>query len=184
MTAITDQQFYQFCRANLDLRIERTVIGELLVMPPSSERMGKASAKLINRLNTWNCQTQMGRVFSSSTKFNLPKGGDRSSDAAWVKLECWESLSVEGQEQFPPICPDFVVELRSHTASLNSLQAKMKEYLASGLRLGWLIDPQNRRVEIYRLGQEVEVLQSPAMLLGKDVLPGFILELQGIFGSS
>jgi len=86
MTAITDQQFYQFCRANPELRIERTVIGELLVMSPSSERMGKASAKLITGLNTWNCQTQMGRVFSSSTKFNLPKGGDRSSDAAWVKL--------------------------------------------------------------------------------------------------
>ena len=117
---------------------------------------------------------------SSSTEFSLPNGGDRSPDAAWVKLERWEALTDEEQDAFPPICPDFVIELRSRTDNLKPLQAKMQEYLDSGLRLGWLIDPQTKRVEVYRLGQSVEVLD-PTTLSGEDVLPGFVLDLSQIF---
>jgi Uma2 family endonuclease len=122
----------------------------------------------------------LGVIFDSSTGFSLPNGGDRSPDVSWVKLERWDALTSEEQEVFPPICPDFVIELRSRTDSLKVLQTKMQEYLASGLRLGWLLDPQNQRVEIYRIGQDVEIRYSPVSLSGEDVLPGFVLELQGI----
>jgi Uma2 family endonuclease len=125
----------------------------------------------------WNRQTKLGKVFSSSTIFHLPKGGDRSPDAAWVKLERWEALTQEEQDGFPPICPDFVIELRSRTDALKPLQNKMQEYLNSGLRLGWLINPKNRQAEIYRPNQSVEIVQLPTSLSGEDVLPGFVLDL-------
>ncbi|MEI6371923.1 MAG: Uma2 family endonuclease, partial [Nostocales cyanobacterium ELA608] len=132
---------------------------------------------LIAEVVFWNRQTKLGKVFSSSTIFKLPKGGDRSPDVAWVSLDKWLSLSLEQQEKFPPLCPDFVIELRSRTDSLSQLQEKMQEYLDSGLGLGWLIDPQNQQVEIYRQNQTVEIVSLPTTLSGEDVLPGFILEL-------
>jgi Uma2 family endonuclease len=125
----------------------------------------------------WNRQTKLGKVFSSSTIFTLPNGGKRSPDVAWVANERWDALSIEEQEKFPKICPDFVIELRSRTDSLTQLQEKMREYLNSGLRLGWLIDTQNQQVEIYRQNQPVEILSLPTTLSGEDVLPGFILEV-------
>jgi len=176
---LTDEQFYQLCQANRDLKLERTVVGELIVMPPTGGGSGQRNANLTTDLNLWNRQTKLGVVFDSSTGFSLPNGGDRSPDASWVKLERWDALTSEEQEGFPPICPDFVIELRSRTDSL-TLQTKMQEYLASDLRLGWLLDPQNQRVEIYRLGRDVEIQYSPGSLSGEDVLPGFVLELQGI----
>ena len=176
---LTDEQFYQLCQANRELKLERTAVGELIVMPPTGGGSGKRNANLTTDLNLWNRQTKLGVVFDSSTGFSLPNGGDRSPDASWVKLERWDALTSEEQEGFPPICPDFVIELRSRTDSL-TLQTKMQEYLASGLRLGWLLDPQNQRVEIYRVGQEVEIQYSPSSLSGEDLLPGFVLELQGI----
>jgi Uma2 family endonuclease len=175
ITQLTHEQFYELCMANKDVAMERSPKGELIIMTPLGGLSGKKEADYITDLNIWNRQTGLGEVFSSSTVFNLPGGGDRSPDAAWIKLERWESLTPEEQEKFPPICPDFVIELRSRTDRLKPLQNKMQEYLNSGLRLGWLINPQDRQVEIYRLGQEVEVLTSPVMLSGEDVLPGFEL---------
>jgi len=175
ITQLTHEQFYELCMANKDVPMERSPAGELIIMTPLGGLSGKKEADYITDLNIWNRQTGLGEVFSSSTVFSLPGGGDRSPDAAWIKLERWESLMPEQQEKFPPICPDFVIELRSRTDSLKSLQQKMQEYLRCGLRLGWLINPKDQQVEIYRLGQETEVLTSPVMLTGENILPGFVL---------
>jgi Uma2 family endonuclease len=174
---LSDEQFYQLCLDNQNWQLERTVKGELVIMSPVGGVSGNREADLITDLNLWNRQTQLGRVFSSSTIFRLPEGGDRSPDAAWVANERWESLTPEEQEKFPPICPDFVIELRSRTDSLSQLQEKMQEYLNSGLRLGWLINPQAQQVEIYRPNQTVEIVQLPVSLSGEDTLPGFVLNL-------
>ncbi|NEN98544.1 MAG: Uma2 family endonuclease [Moorea sp. SIO3I7] len=171
----TDQQFYHLCKINPELQLERTAKGELIIMPPVGGISGNQEADLITELTIWNRQTNMGKVFSSSTMFKLPNGGDRSPDAAWVKLDRWQALTPEQQQKFPPICPDFVIELRSRTDTLKSLQDKMKEYLNSGLQLGWLINPQNQQVEIYRPNQPVEIVGFPVSLSGEEVLPGFVL---------
>ncbi|NES93992.1 MAG: Uma2 family endonuclease [Desertifilum sp. SIO1I2] len=181
----SDEQFYQLCQANPNWQLERTAKGELTIMPPVGGVSGNREADLITDINLWNRQTQLGRVFSSSTIFRLPNGGVReawatpirSPDVAWVTNLRWDALTPEEQEKFPPICPDFVIELRSRTDSLPQLQEKMQEYLASGLRLGWLMNPQAQQVEIYRPRQPVEVVQLPAILSGEAVLPGFSLEL-------
>jgi Uma2 family endonuclease len=172
---LTDEQFYRLCQENPDLPLERNQRGELIIVSPVGRESGSQEADLIGDLVIWNRQTQIGKVFSSSTIFNLPQGGDRSPDAAWVKLERWEALSPDDRERFPPICPDFVIELRSRSDRLKPLQDKMQEYLVSGLRLGWLIDPQNQQVEIYRAGQAVEIVKFPARLSGEEVLPGFLI---------
>jgi Uma2 family endonuclease len=130
---------------------------------------------LIGDLIIWNRQTNLGVVFSSSTIFRLPRGGDRSPDVAWVANTKWESLSQKDREGFPPICPDFVIELRSKSDRLAPLQEKMQEYLADGLSLGWLINPQQKQVEIYRQNQAVEVVNMPVLLSGENVLPGLTL---------
>lgn len=174
---LTDDQFYHLCQVNQDWQIERTAKGELVIMPPVGGLSGNREADLITEVNIWNRQTKLGKVFSSSTIFRLPNGGDRSPDVAWVKLERWEALTEEEQEKFPPICPDFVIELRSRTDALKPLQEKMQEYLNSGLLLGWLINPQQQQVEIYRPNQDVEIVQFPIKLLGEKVLPGFVLDL-------
>lgn len=174
---LTDEQFYRLCLANPDRQFERTAKGELIIMPPVGGVSGNREANLIADVSIWNRQRGLGYVFSSSTIFRLPKGGDRSPDVAWVKRERWEALLPEDQEKFPPICPDFAIELRSRTDTLNSLQTKMQEYLDSGLRLGWLINPQQEQVEIYRPDQAVEVINFPVTLSGENVLPGFTLTL-------
>ena len=174
---LTDEQFYHLCQDNQTWNLERNQKGELLIMPPVGGNSGKQEANLIVKVGVWNEQTQLGEVFSSSTIFRLPNGGDRSPDVAWIKRERWEALSAEEREKFPPLCPDFVIELRSRTDSLTSLQDKMREYLASGLRLGWLINPQQQQVEIYRLNSAVEIINLPAILSGEDVLTGFVLNL-------
>jgi Uma2 family endonuclease len=174
---LSDEQFYRLCQVNRDWQLERTAQGELVIMPPVGGVSGNREADLIADLVVWNRQAGLGKVFSSSTIFRLPKGGDRSPDAAWVSLERWGTLTVEEQEKFPPICPNFVIELRSRTDELSSLQAKMQEYLNSGLRLGWLVNPQEQQVEIYRIAQLVEIVKLPATLEGEAVLPGFKLFL-------
>ncbi|MEG4815944.1 Uma2 family endonuclease [Microcoleus sp. K5-D4] len=182
---LTDEQFYRLCQMNQDWQFERTAKGEIIIMSPVGGVSGNREADLITDLGLWNRQTQLGRVFSSSTIFRLPNKGDRSPDAAWVSLERWSALTDEQQEKFPPICPDFVIELReaklsrreSRTDPLRQLQEKMQEYLNSGLRLGWLINPQDEQVEIYRPSREVEIVQFPVSLSGEDVLPGFVLNL-------
>ena len=169
---LTKEQFYRLCQANPELQLERTAQGELIIMTPVGGESGKKEANLIVDISIWNRQTQLGVVFSSSTVFSLPDGGDRSPDVAWVSLEKWQSLNQEERDGFPPICPDFVIELRSKTDRLKPLQEKMQEYLTAGLGLGWLIDPQQGRVEIYRQGCPVETVAMPTILSGEAVLPG------------
>lgn len=157
---LTDEQFYQLCQNHRGIKFERNAQGELIVIPPVGGESGHREADLITDLNLWNRQSKLGLVFSSSTCFKLPNGADRSPDAAWVELGRWQALTPEQQRRFPPICPDFVMELRSAKDSLRTLQDKMQEYIDCGLRLGWLINPQNRQVEIYRDNQPKEVLEN------------------------
>ncbi|MBN3924576.1 Uma2 family endonuclease [Nostoc sp. NMS4] len=177
---LTDDQFFQMCQKNRDYRFERTASGELLIMPPTGSDTGRRNVKITTQLDIWNSDTNLGEVFDSSTGFTLPNGAERSPDASWVKIERWNALTPEQQEKFAPICPDFVVELRSRTDSLKELQEKMQEYIENGTQLGWLIDRKNKRVEIYRPGKDVEILDNPASLSGENVLPGFVLDLQQI----
>lgn len=174
---LSDEQFYQLCQINENWRLEQTAQGELLIMPPVGAISGNRESDLNGCVWLWNRQTQLGKVFSSSTIFILPNGGKRSPDVAWIANERWEALTLEEQEKFSPICPDFVIELRSRTDSLSLLQEKMQEYLNSGLQLGWLIDPQNQQVEISRQNQSIEIVALPTTLSGENVLPGFTLEL-------
>jgi Uma2 family endonuclease len=177
---LTDDQFFQMCQKNRDYRFERTASGELLIMPPTGSDTGRRNVKITTQLDIWNSQSNLGEVFDSSTGFTLPNGAERSPDASWVKIERWNALTPEQQEKFAPICPDFVVELRSRTDSLKDLQEKMQEYIENGAQLGWLIDPKNKRVEIYRPGKDVEILDNPVSLSGENILPGFVLNLQQI----
>jgi Uma2 family endonuclease len=174
---LTDEQFYQLCRSNPDLTIERSAKGALIVMTPVGGEGGSYEADNIVDLGNWNRQTGLGKVFSSSTLFKLPSGGDRSPDAAWVELSRWQSLTPEQRRKFPPIAPDFVIELRSPTDDLALLRDKMQEYMDAGVRLGWMLNPQDQQVEIYRQGQPKEVRQLPTELSGEDVLPGFVLSV-------
>jgi Uma2 family endonuclease len=175
---LTDDQFYQLCISNPDLQLERTRQGILIVMAPVGGDSGNREMEFGIDLGNWNRRTRLGKVFSSSTIFQLPGGGDRSPDAAWIELSRWEALTPEQRAKFPPIAPDFVLELRSRTDSLKTLQAKMHEYLDRGVRLGWLINPQHQQVEIYRAGAEPEIRNLPTVLSGEDVLPGFELPLE------
>jgi Uma2 family endonuclease len=174
---LSDEQFYQLCRSNPELTIERSVKGALIVMTPVGGEGGSYEMDLGGELYLWNKQSLQGKVFSSSTLFKLPNGGDRSPDAAWVELSRWQSLTPEQRRKFPPIAPDFVIELRSPTDDLELLQAKMQEYMDAGVRLGWMLNPQEQQVEIYRQGQPKEVRQLPTELSGEDVLPGFVLPI-------
>jgi Uma2 family endonuclease len=173
---LTDEQFYQLCLSNPDLKIERTAKGVLVFMPPVGGESGNWEMSLGGELYLWNKQSNLGKVFSSSTIFKLPGGGDRSPDAAWIELSRWQALTPEQRQKFPPIAPDFVIELRSRTDALSALQEKMQEYLESGVQLGWLFNPQDQQVEIYRQGQEKEVRSLPTQLLGEAILPGFVLQ--------
>ncbi|PZV04283.1 MAG: hypothetical protein DCF32_12690 [Leptolyngbya sp.] len=181
----TDEQFYQLCIHNPEMAIEQTAQGVLIVMPPVGGESGNQEMELGTDLALWNRQTKLGKVFSSSTVFQLPIGSKRSPDAAWVELSRWQSLTPEQRRRFPPIAPDFVMEVRwrsqacglSSTDNLTTLREKMQEYMASGVRLGWLINPQDQQVEIYRPGQGAEVRSLPTQLAGESVLPGFILEV-------
>ncbi|MBW4512998.1 MAG: Uma2 family endonuclease [Scytonematopsis contorta HA4267-MV1] len=174
---LSDEQFYQLCQNNREFKFERTVKGELIIMSPVGGESGNREADLIIDLGIWNRQTNLGFTFSSSTVFKLPNGADRSPDAAWIQRERWEALTVEQRRKFPPIAPDFVIELRSATDDLETLQNKMQEYMNAGVQLGWLVNPQEQQVEIYRQGQNVEVRNLPTQLSGENVLPGFSLIL-------
>ncbi|MBE9121288.1 Uma2 family endonuclease [Tychonema sp. LEGE 07199] len=179
---LTDEQFFQLCLDNRDLRFERTASGGLIIMPPTGSETGRRNSDLNFQLPSWSRQNKhLGVVFDSSTGFKLPEGSDISPDAAWIRRDRWDALSAEQKEKFAPICPYFVVELRSASDSLEKLRAKMKVYVKNGARLGWLLDRQNRKVEISRQGREVEILDEPATLSGEDVLPGFVLDLTDIF---
>jgi Uma2 family endonuclease len=174
---LTDEQFYQLCIANRDLSLEMNAAGELIIVPPVGGESGNQEARLIADLEIWNRQTQLGKVFSSSTIFILPNGAKRSPDAAWVKLARWKALTPEQRQKFPPLVPDFLIELRSQTDRLAPLQEKMEEYIENGLCLGWLINPQDATVEIYRSRKTPEVRQIPTIISGEDILPGFELQV-------
>ncbi|MEG4033075.1 Uma2 family endonuclease [Microcoleus sp. S36b_A4] len=178
---LTDDQFFELCQENENIRLERTAKGELIIMSPAGGETGNRNGRLTQQLFNWADNDDSGIAFDSSTGFKLPNGADRSPDASWVKLERWNALNSEQQKKFPPICPDFVVELMSPSDSLKETQDKMKEYRDNGARLGLLINRKSRQVEIYRQDREVEVLESPATVSGEDVLPGFVLNLESIW---
>ncbi|GAB4202250.1 MAG: Uma2 family endonuclease [Coleofasciculaceae cyanobacterium] len=179
--SLSHADFFELATANQDLRLERTATGELIVNPPTGWEMGKRNAKITYQLVKWVEELGgSGIAFDSSTGFTLPNGANRSPDASWVSQQRWDSLSEEQKQTFANICPDLVVELRSSSDRLQPLQTKMQEYRDNGAKLGWLIDIQNRKVEIYRPGRDVEVLDNPTTLSGEDVLPGFVLNLMGI----
>ncbi|MFN5515485.1 MAG: Uma2 family endonuclease [Cyanobacteriota bacterium] len=171
------EQFFQICQTNPDLNLERSAEGELLIMPPTGGETGRANAELLTEISIWNRKTQLGVVFDSSTCFRLPRGGDRSPDVAWIQAEHWNALTLEERRRFPPLCPDFVIELLSPSDRAPLTREKMAEFLASGLRLGWLINPQVKQVEIYRPDQPAEILEEPEELSGEGVLSGFTLNL-------
>jgi Uma2 family endonuclease len=178
---LTDDQFYKLCRNNPDLRFERNAQGELIIMPPTGGETGRRNTNLIIDVGNWNRQTQLGQVFDSSTCFKLPNGADRSPDLSWIRQDRWDALTPEQKEKFPPICPDFVIELMSPSDTLKTVQAKMQEYVDNGLELGWLLNRKDEQVEIYRSAQDVETLQSPTSLSGEAVLPGLVLDLGSIW---
>ncbi|GAB1539256.1 Uma2 family endonuclease [Scytonema sp. NUACC21] len=178
---LTDEQFYLLCRKNPDVKFERNANGELIIMSPTGGETGNCNAEMMIDFGIWNRQAKLGKVFDSSTAFKLPNGADRSPDIAWIEQERWYALTTEEREKFPPIAPDFVLELMSPSDDLKKAQEKMQEYMENQVKLGWLIDRKNRRVEIYRLGKEVEVLEAPTELSGEDVLPGFVLNLQAVW---
>jgi len=178
---MTDDEFFDFCQINSELRIERNKSGELLIMSPTGGTTGNRSGSVFGELYIWSRQDGTGLCFDSSTGFKLSMG-DKSPDASWIKLERWNTLSQEQQDKFAPICPDFVVELRSASGNLKPLQEKMQEYMREpGVQLGWLIDRKNRRVYIYRPGLSEECLENPATVSGDPVLPGFVLNMSKIW---
>jgi Uma2 family endonuclease len=177
---ISPEDFWRLCAANPDLRLEREASGELTVVPPAGSDSGCRNAGITGQLWYWNEQTKLGVVFDSSVGFTLPNTAVRGPDTAWMTAERWAALPVAERRRFAEICPDFVVELASPSDDRDKLGKKMEEYLAQGIRLGWLIDPDRGTVDIYRPGRPVERLVKPATLSGDDVLPGFVLELKGI----
>ncbi|NUQ61098.1 MAG: Uma2 family endonuclease [Pirellulales bacterium] len=179
--SVTDDEFFQFCQLNRELHIERTSEGEIVVMPPSGGESGRRELRIGAALHQWAEADGTGVPFGSSTGFVLPNGAERSPDAAWVKRERWDALTPEERERFPPLCPDFVVEIRSRTDRIPVLQEKMREYIANGADLGWLIDPAKRRVYIYRPGAAVVRLDNPESVSGDPRLAGFSLDLRRIF---
>jgi Uma2 family endonuclease len=178
---LTDDQFYKLCRNNPDLKFERNAHGELIIMPPTGGETGRRNSSLITDVNLWNRKTQLGQVFDSSTCFKLPNGADRSPDVSWIRQDRWDALTPEQKEKFPPICPDFVIELMSPSDTLKTVQAKMQEYVDNGLQLGWLLNRKDRQVEIYRPDRTVESLRSPTSLSGEAILPRFVLDLEFIW---
>ncbi|NES99222.1 MAG: Uma2 family endonuclease [Sphaerospermopsis sp. SIO1G1] len=174
---MTDEQFFQLCQNNRELRFERNANGELIIMPPTGGETGNRNGRLNQQLFNWTDTDGTGIAFDSSTCFKLPNGADRSPDASWIKSERWDALTDEEKQKFPPIYPDFVIELLSPSDSLKTTQEKMREYIDNGVRLGILINRKSRQTEIYRPGKDVEVLESPATVSGEDVLKGFVVNL-------
>ncbi|MBS9383193.1 MAG: Uma2 family endonuclease [Dolichospermum sp. BR01] len=179
---LSDQQFYQLCRENPEVKFERNAKGEILIMSPTGGGTGKRNFEIGVEFGIWNRKYKLGVCFDSSTCFKLPNGANRSPDVAWIKKERWDTLTPAEQEKFSPIAPDFVLELMSPSDSLQETRAKMQEYINNGVKLGWLINRKMRQVEIYRLGKPVEILEFPQELLGEDILPEFILNMEIIWG--
>ena len=178
---LTDDEFFELCQVNRDLRLEKTAEGEIIVMPPAGGETGSRNSAITAALYVWSRRDGVGIAFDSSTGFKLPNGATRSPDAAWVQRTRLAPLTAKEKERFLPLCPDFVIELRSRTDPLTTLQAKMVEYIANGAQLGWLIDPVERQVHIYQPGIAPIILDQPATITGDPLLPGFVLELSLIW---
>jgi Uma2 family endonuclease len=178
---MTEDQFFEFCQINRDLRIERSAQGELILMPPAGGETGARDAEITIQLGQWAKRDGTGTTFGSSTGFRLPNMAVRSPDAAWVRKSRLEKLKAQEKKKFLPLCPDFAIELRSPSDSLSVLQDKMREYLDNGVQLGWLIDPEQKRVYIYRPKAPVELLENPEMLSGDPLLAGFVLDLREVW---
>jgi Uma2 family endonuclease len=177
---LTDDEFFEFCQLNRDLRIEMTSEGEMIMMLPTGGEGGHRNFNLTGEFAAWAKADGSGIGFDSSTGFTLPNGAKRSPDLSWIRRERWEAIPKKQRKKFAPICPDFVVELRSETDALETLQAKLEEYLANGAQLGWLIDPLKKKVYIYRPHAAVEILDHPKSVSGEPLLQGLALDLTGI----
>ena len=180
---MTEEQFLKLCSDNRHFRLELTAKRELIIMPPTGSTAGGRNSDLNGFLFVWSRQDGTGKTFDSSTGFTLPNGSIVSPDASWILLSRWQALTEEEQERFAPICPDFVIELRSPSDNLPDIQGKMEEYIENGVRLGWLIDPRQRRVYIYQPGETVQVLEDPANVSGDPELSGFNLDMREIWGA-
>ena len=178
---VGEAEFVEFCERNPDMRIEMSKDGDIIIMPPTNTETGRKNFDLCAEFGIWAKKDKTGVAFDSSTGFTLPNGARRSPDLAWVRKEKWDVLSKEEKRRFARLVPDFVVELRSETDSLKDLQNKMLEYVESGVLLGWLIDPQERKVHIYRPEREAETLDNPEQVSGESVIEGFTLKLENIF---
>jgi Uma2 family endonuclease len=176
---VTPTQFEQLCQDNPDLRLELTATGELITMAPAGWESSKRNMNLGVQVFLWNEKTKLGEVFDSSGGFTLLSGAIRSPDVTWIEKSKLENISTN--VAFPRLVPDFAIELRSKTDSLKNLQEKMVEYIDNGVRLGLLIDPQNQQVEIYRIGQDIEILRSPKSIVCKEISPELILDLTTIW---
>ena len=177
----TYEQFYELCQANPDLRLELSANGEVIIMPPAFSDTGNRNMRIAQQVTNWSDQDGTGEAFDSSTGFTLPNGAIRSPDASWIKSDRWNALTDEQKASFAPICPDFVVELRSSSDILKSLQDKMQEYIENGAMLGFLIDRKNQTVHLYRPLRSPEVLQHPESVSSDPELPGFILQMAKIW---
>src|ERR1041384_4795125 len=178
---MTDEQFFLLCQQNGDLRFERTAEGDLIVMPPTGWTTGDRHAEITMQLRSWAKRDGRGVANDSSTGFKLPNGADRSPDGAWVRRERLAVLTQEQKQKFLPLCPDFLIELRSPTDNLAATQAKMEEYIENGAQLGWLLDPETRRVHVYRPGAPPAILERPESVSADPVLSGFTLDLREIW---
>jgi Uma2 family endonuclease len=182
---VTPEQFEQLAYAEQLARMELTKDGELIVMSPTGGEAGRKNRRLTQQIGNWTDRDGTGEAFDSSTVFILPNGARRSPDVSWIKLDKWNVLTLKEKQGFPPIVPNFVIELVSPSDLKNQrykdLQAKMQEYINNGVQLGWLIEPEAKTVEIYRIGNPVEILKNPQTLSGENILPGFILDLSEIF---
>jgi Uma2 family endonuclease len=178
---LSDDDFFEFCQANQDWRIERTSDGDIIIMPPTGLETGGRNFNLAGMFHAWVRTDGTGKGFDSSTGFILPNGAERSPDLAWVRLSRLNALTERQRERFAPLCPDFVVELRSPSESLTALQAKMEEYIQNGAELGWLIDPFEKKVHVYRPQTEVECFDNPATVSGEPLLKGFVLDVRELW---
>ena len=178
---ISDSDLENLCASNPELKFETNADGNLIVMSPTGTLTGAKNGDLFAQIWTWNRQYKLGRVFDSSTGFKLSNNSVRSPDVSWMKLSKWNSLTDKQKRGFAPIDPDFVLELMSPTDDLLVIQQKMKEYMTCDIKLGWLINPDNKQVEIYRFGQDKEVLDNPSNLSGENIMPNLIVDLSDIF---
>lgn len=178
---MSDEQFFEFCQVNRDLRIERSADGEIIIMPPTGWETGDKNSEITTQLRNWTKQDGSGKSADSSAGYKMPNGAIMSPDASWISNERLEKVSPEKRRKYLPLAPDFVIELRSESDSLINLKEKMQEYIENGVSLGWLIDPANKRVYVYQPNSEIEVLESPTEISGEPVLQGFTLNLKEIW---